>query len=163
MHEGKLEKRELDPAGVAVGARHQEVPFDEVTGKAQLELRFGGRLRPQLYANRNLVYSIDQRWAYFEDNAVGLGIRTSLGRLASLRLFVEQGTNDYTALGSGLVDRRDDLDVFGGDLRFTFGRYSVQIGATRTKYDSNLAGFDREVTVIRSGLGFGTGGGSPWG
>lgn len=139
------------------------VPFDEITGKAQLQFRFGGRLRPQLYANRNLVYSIDPGWTYFEDTSVGLGLRTSLGGLASLRLFVEKGTNDYTALTTGLVDRQDDLDVFGGDVRLNFGRYSIQIGATRTRYDSSTPGFDRDVTVIRSGIGLGAGGGSPWG
>lgn len=140
------------------------VAYEAVTGSARLLGKFGGRLRPQLYVNKNLVYSVQQEWAYFEDNSVGLGVRTSLGRKASLRLFIEQGTNDYIAVGTGRIDREDDLDVIGGDVRFSLGRFFLSLGATTTDYDSNRDTFDREVTVIRSGFGLArSGGGNPWG
>lgn len=152
-----LALRELEPEpGSAF------TPFEEVTGDARLQLTIGGRLRPQLYANRNLIYALEQRWTYFEDSAIGLGLHTSLGSAASLRLFAEQRTNDYTATATGLLDRRDDLDVFGADLRLNFGRYTVHLGATRTQYDSSLPGLDRDITVIRSGLTLGSGSGSTW-
>ena len=91
-----------------------------------------------------------------------VGLRTSLGPIASLRLFVEQGSNDYTAF-SGAIDRQEDYRATGGELRIALGRFSLILGATRTRYDSDLPGYDRDITVIRSGLVLGRGGDSPWG
>jgi hypothetical protein len=138
------------------------VPYEEVTGNFQLEAGVAGRLRPQLYGRRNLVYAIDPQWAYFEDTGFGVGLRASLGSSAGVRLFVEQGTNDYIAFG-GALDRRDEYRARGGELRIRLGRFSLLVGATRTRYDSDAPQFDRDVTVIRSGLVVGSGGDSPWG
>lgn len=153
-----LAARELEPEPGSIF-----VPYEEITGRAQLQLTLGGRLRLQLYGNRNLVYSTQPLWVYFDDSAVGLGLLTSLGRPASLRLFVEQGSNDYTAVATGRVDRIDDLDGYGGEIRLSLGRYTLLLGTSRTRYDSNLDQFDREITVIRSSFGLTVGGGSPWG
>ena len=138
------------------------VPYRNVTGDFRLEVRIGGQLRPELYGRRNLVYAIEQQWVYFDDTGLGLGLRTSLGPIASLRLFVEEGTNDYTSF-AGVSDRQDDYRAIGGQLRFALGRFALILGATSTNYDSNLPQYDRDILVLRGGLVLGLGSDSPWG
>ncbi len=139
------------------------VPYDAVTGSARLAWRTTGRLDVQLFADRNLVYSASQEWAYYEDTTVGAGIRFGLSSRTSLRLFADRGRDEYSAFAASPVERRDDFDSFGGDFLFRMGRFSVNLGATKTDYDSNLEDFDRSITVIHSGLNMAIGGSSPWG
>ncbi|MEE8139005.1 MAG: hypothetical protein V3T81_09085 [Thermoanaerobaculia bacterium] len=152
-----LAYRDLQPEA---GSRF--VPYEEVTGRAWLGLRPSGRFEIQLYGSRNLVYSVDQRWVYFEETGYGLGVHLRLRPSINVRLFVEQGTSDYVPFDNGAIDRRDDADTFGGDLEIRFHRRALlTLGASRSDHVSAFPGLDRSITVIRSGFSFG--GISPWG
>jgi hypothetical protein len=138
-------------------------PYDRVTGSFLLQLQPTGRTALQGFANRNLVFSLESRWAYFDDTGYGLAVLTSLGSFASVRVYAEQGSNDFTPYVTGGDRRVDDLATVGADLRFRLGRVGLLVGGRRTRYDSNLPSFDRSVTVLRSGISLGSGGASPWG
>lgn len=139
------------------------VPYQDVTGSLRLAWRTFGLLRLELFANRNLVYSTANRWAYFEDSALGAGVTVGLGSRTSFRVFVEEGVNEYVSFLSTPAPRADDFEAFGGDLRVRLGRFTLNLGASETAYDSNLPEFSRTTTVIRSGLNLGWYGGAPWG
>ena len=138
-------------------------PYDRATGSFLLQVQPTGRAALQVFADRNLVFSVDSRWAYFDDTGYGLAVLTSLGSFASVRVFGERGTNGFTPYVAGGDQRLDDFVTVGADLRFRLGRVGLLVGARRTRYDSNLSSFDRSVTVLRSGISLGPEGISPWG
>ncbi|MEM7351578.1 MAG: hypothetical protein AAF657_12350 [Acidobacteriota bacterium] len=155
--EAELAARDLEPDS---GSR--SVPYDDITGSFKAAWRFPGGSELQFFGAQNLVYSLNDRTAYFEDVSVGLGFKTNLTSQLSLRLFAQDGTNDYVDFEPAPVPRSDDYQAYGLDLRLALGRFTLSLGASQTDYDSNLPQFDRETTTIRSGLTLGLGG-SPWG
>ncbi len=139
------------------------VAYDDLTGNLQSSWKLSGNTEIQLFGDRNLVYSSDDRWAYFEDTGFGLGVRTALTSQMSLRVYAEQGDNTYTSFVPASPERSDDYVAFGGQLRIGLGRVTLTIGASTTDYDSSFPGLDRSTTTIRSGLTLGSRSGSPWG
>ncbi len=139
------------------------VPFQGLTGQAQLALRRAARAEVQLFADRDLVYTVDPGFVYFEDQGAGIAVRTSLGARASVRLFGERGRNDYLEALTGRTARSEDYEAFGADLRVRLGRATLILSGSETSYESALPGADRTVRVVRGGLTFGRGGDSPWG
>ncbi len=154
----RLAWRDLEAEG---GSRF--VPYDGVTGKLRARWRSSSRLELELFGDRNLVYSTTDDWVYFEDTGFGAAVRLALSSRLNVRLFAENGSADYTGFEASAPARTDDYQTFGGHFEVRLGRARLTVGGSRTDYDSNLPGFDREVTVIRSGLRFGLGGASPWG
>ncbi len=154
----RLAWRDLEPEG---GGRF--VPYDGVTGSLRATWRSSNRLEIELFGDRNLVYSTHEDWAYFEDTGLGAAIRLALSSSMNVRFFFEDGSADYVGFETATPPRTDDYQVFGGHVEVRFGRVRVIAGGSETEYDSNLPGFDRKVTVLRSGLRFGLGNGSPWG
>ena len=136
--------------------------YDGVTGEARLAWRLIPPLEVQLYANRNLAYSINVEAPYFEDTSVGIAAQISLGRLAGIRLFGETGELDFEDL-SFERDRLDDFEAFGAELQLHFGRINLFLGTRRTDYESNIPGLDRTVTVTTTGVSFGGRRVSEWG
>ncbi len=139
------------------------VPYNDVTGRLRLTWRSSNRLEVELYGDRNLVYSTTDDWAYFEDTGIGAALRLALSSRMNVRLFAEDGSADYAGFDASAPGRTDDYQAYGGHFEIRLGRVKVLVGGSQTDYDSNLSGFDRKVTVIRSGLRFGLGSGSPWG
>ncbi len=139
------------------------VPYDGVTCKLRVSWRSSSRLELELFGDRNLVYSTADDWAYFEDTGLGAAIRLALSSRLNVRLFFEDGSADYAGFDASAPRRSDDYQAFGGHFEFRLGRARVLAGGSQTDYDSNLPGFDRKVTVIRSALRFGLGSASPWG
>ena len=73
-------------------------------------------------------------------------IRT--GWRLSMRGFGSLGTDSYSTPvavpGVGLVDRRDDVKEYGGSLYFLFtSRIQARFVATKSRYNSNVPGYDR--------------------
>jgi hypothetical protein len=138
------------------------VDYDDLSGQFQVSWRTLGRLEPQLFANRDLVYSFTEEWAYFEDTSGGVGLKAALTRWANLRVFVETGDADYTAFDPAGVRRVDDYDAWGVDVTLRLDRLRIHLGGTRTDYDSNLRGADRTISVFRSSVSFSPGSGLSW-
>ena len=150
--------RSLEPDGS--GSRF--VDYDGTTGRFQLGWRTMGRLQLQLFGGRDLVYSFSNEWAYFEDTSVGVGLRGGLTSWASARVFVEIGETPYTPFESSGPERTDDYDAWGANIDLRFNWFRVYLSGSRTRYDSNLPGADREVTIWQSSISFGLGNGLSW-
>ncbi len=137
--------------------------YDEVTGEARGEISSSERLAFQFYGRRNLVYSFTERWAYFEETTSGAAVRFTPATWFSVRVFSETGTSDFAPVDVGIDIRKEDFDGYGVELQFAAGRATLHVAFSETDYDANLDEFDRDVTVIRTGLVFGTRTLSPWG
>ncbi len=137
--------------------------YGEPTGSLRFSRKLAANTEIQLFGNRNLVYSSTDRWAFFEDTGLGLGVRTALTSQLSLRIYAEQGDNSYVSFVPASPERSDDYVGFGGQLRIALGRVTLALGAATTDYTSNFPEFDRSTTTIRSTLTLGFGSGSPWG
>ncbi|MCP4658041.1 MAG: hypothetical protein GY856_21740 [bacterium] len=137
--------------------------YDSTSGHALAAWRPVPPVELELYGRRNPVYSYTATSTYFEDTTLGVGVRSSLGRLANIRLFAEQGRDDYVAFAPGTPERRDDFDTLGGELGWKLGPLTLLVRGSETQYDSNQSQFDRTVTVIQSSLILRRGGSeSPW-
>ncbi len=122
--------------------------YDATTGAFRFSWNPLPFLDFQLFGNRNLVYSIDQRWSFFEDSNAGVGVRSSLGSRSSARLFLDSGKNEYFSLSAGSLLRVDDFRTLGGEYRIRLGNVGYEIRAFRTDYESNLPTFDRTVKTL---------------
>lgn len=138
--------------------------FDELSGRLRTAWQISGPVQFEILANRNLVYSFQSNFAYFEDESWAAGPRLSLGSRAGLSLRYEEGSNRFATFeGSTAEPRLDDFDGWAGELQVELGPFTLLIKASRTEYQSNLPQFDRDVTTISSGLIFGQRNQSPWG
>ena len=141
----------------------QPIAYDDPTGRGQLLWSPIPPFEVQLFGRRELVYSIDPAYAYFEDSATGAGLRLLSGERLSVRLFAERGSNGYVLLDTAAAPREDDYDAFGAELRLEVGRVTLTVLGVRTDYQSNQTLFDREVTVVRGGIVLGRRGAGTWG
>ncbi|HEV8632513.1 MAG TPA: hypothetical protein VGV61_19520 [Thermoanaerobaculia bacterium] len=133
------------------GADSRFQRFHDLAGSARLQWKLSPRLTPELYGNRNLVYSLDPAAGYFIDSRWGLGVTSRPRERLSLRVFGEQGSNDYQSpAGVSGPRRRDDVLTWGATLEAAIGPLLAGIGAHRSHFDSNLPGLDRDVTVVQS-------------
>src|SRR6185369_4217609 len=104
-----------------------------------------------LYGHRNLIYSILPQYPYLDDQRVGVSLHARLGHRARGSLYVEGGTDGFTAsrLVAGAPDRRDDVTSFGGTLAVDLGRSaSLVLTGVRSRFRSNLPGDDRTFTSL---------------
>jgi hypothetical protein len=132
------------------------VDYDELTGEVQLSFLPGWRVSFTVYANRDLVYTLSPDHSYFEDDRVGLSMAARLGRRSAWSVFGESGDHAYTLLRAGAPTRTDDVVSLGSTLDFRLGgRLNWTLRYTRTEFDSNLAGFDRNVNFLSTGLQIG--------
>jgi hypothetical protein len=139
------------------------IDFDELTGNFQAALQLLRPVELQLYAHRSLVYSLGEEYAYFLDTVTGIGLNLSLGSAAGLRIFAEEGEDDYVVSSPSALPRIDDVSSYGASLNLAVGNARITIGGRRSEYSSNLPQFDREVNQILSTVTFGRGATSPWG
>jgi hypothetical protein len=123
------------------------VAFDEVTGDVSFNFLPRARVDVWLYANRNLVYSVQPDYPYIDDRRIGLSLGSGLGRRLFGRVYVETGTEDYVAFLPTAPDRQDDLTAYGASLRFSFtNALALSVQATRMALGSSLPGDDRSFT-----------------
>lgn len=125
------------------------VPYDKVTGDAALNVGSRDKLGAALYASRGLVYSLSSAYAYLDDERLGLALKLGFGRRSQTRLFVETGTNTYTAFEAGAPRRQDDVSSYGASLSFSLRRnLSFGLQALRSEFDSDVPGGDRTYTAV---------------
>lgn len=163
-YEGSTLTAALDVAfrSLSPSAGSSFVEFEDPTGRFEVGWRALGRLQVQIFGGNDLVYSFSDLWAYYEDQSLGLGLQGAITSWLNARVFVETGDNDYTAFDPAGPNRLDDFDTWGLEARMRVDRFQVQIGWWETDYQSNVPGFDRSVSYLRSGVSFGLGSGLAW-
>ena len=147
----------------ADGAASLFPDFDDLSGRYRVAFQVAGPVQLELLGYRNLVYSFQDSFAYFIDQATSVGVAISLGSRAGLQLRWEDGENDYAVFDPSRAPRLDRFDGPVGELQLELGRFTLVVSGSRTEYDSNVPQFDREVTTVSAGLIFGRRVASPWG
>ncbi len=121
-------------------------PADETTGGLELLWLPSRRLDLLAYTRRDLSFSVDSASSHFLSQRQGLRLNLQY-RVGQLGLFGELGEDEFEPL-IGAPQRLDDVTVWGVELNVELGRLAfLKLLASRTEYDSNLDGFDREVTT----------------
>jgi hypothetical protein len=129
--------------------------WNALSGTGSVTFKPAGNFIYSLYGARNVVYSLYQDSSYFDDQKVGGSIEAHLGWRTALRGYYEDGKNDYEPL-PGTPHRIDDFKAWGGDLQVKLSdQITLVLGITEMSFDSNLPGFDRDVTAVRTRLNFG--------
>jgi len=125
------------------------VKFDKTTGHAIVSYEIVRSAELFVYANRNLVYSVDPGYSYFDDLRHGASLHFALGNRSRLSLFGETGRLGYTVSLPGTPARHDDLVAFGGAFTVDVLR-GVVLGlqGSRTHYTSNIPGAGRTLTLL---------------
>lgn len=127
------------------------VPFDKTTGQIQATWTPRWRLSYSAYANRNLVYSLEEDVSHFIAERVGLAITAKLGQESFVSLFGETGVHDYSA-GSELT-REDDFTAYGTRISLSVReRVRFNVGVSRSEIDSPVPGLSRSLTVVQSSI-----------
>lgn len=128
------------------------VPFDETTGQIQATWTPRWRLSYSAYANRNLVYSLEEDVSHFNADRVGLAITAKLGQESFVSLFGETGVHDYSA-GSEVLTREDDFTAYGTRISLSLReRVRFNVGVSRSEIDSPILGLDRSLTVVQTSI-----------
>lgn len=149
--QGRLLHFEINAASRSLTARQgaRFVPYDKVTGDAQITLGTGTRLAATVYASQNLVYSLSPLYAYLDDQRLGAALNLAFGRRTTGRVFVEGGRDDYTAFDAGTAARREDISSYGAGLNVALRRgITLGVQGVRSRFNSNLAGGDRSYTSV---------------
>lgn len=138
------------------GSRFAE--YDRTTGSLTVRLNPGGRVETRLYGERSFLYSLLPEYSYIDDDRLGAAFDIELGWRTRARFFLEGGKNSYTILVPGAPPREDDHTSYGGSFEFDLGRAgSLELRASRVRFDSTVPAFDRELTSVGAALTF-TGG-----
>jgi hypothetical protein len=123
--------------------------YDKTTGHVTLSYEIARDLEVFGYLNRNLVYSVEPNYSYFDDLRHGLAAHVGLGRRTLATLFGETGRLAYTAITSTAPHRGDDLTSYGGALSFELGRGAVvALVGSSTRFTSNLPGAGRSLNTL---------------
>ncbi len=139
------------------------VPYRGTNGSFRVGVRPGGRFDFEYYGGRNLVYSIEPGVSYFLDERVGVAAGSKLGWRANGRVFWESGRDDYVPQAGAATARTDDFNAYGATVDVRVGRQTtLLLGVQKTEFTSSVAGFDRSVTQVRTGLQFSTGRSQWW-
>ncbi len=125
------------------------VKYDKITGHATLSYAFTPNFELFLYANRNLEYSIESGYSYFDDLRHGLSLHIKLGQRTSANLFGETGSLSYTGITAGAPSRTDDLVAYGGALTLNVTRgTAISLVGSSTRFTSNLPGLGRSLNTL---------------
>jgi hypothetical protein len=141
---------QVDAAARSLKARNGSrfASFDGLTGSVGASYRPQRNLEFWAYGNRSLMYSLSTQYPYLEDRRIGVALRMGAGDRMSSRLFVETGTNDYTAFSADTPRRSDDVRSYGALMRFAAtDQLNMVFQVTRSKYVSNIAANSRSYTA----------------
>ena len=127
----------------------QFVKFDKTTGHITVSYELARNLELFGYVNRNLVYSVEPGYSYFDDLRHGLSLHMKLGHRTRASVFGETGTLGYTTFAADTPNRHDDLTAYGGSIGFQVFRGVVfDLQGSHTRFTSNLPGFGRTLNVL---------------
>jgi hypothetical protein len=123
--------------------------YDKTTGSVAVSYEITRNVEATAYANRNLVYSLLPDYFYFDDLRHGASLNVKLSERASVRVFGETGSLDYTAILPTVPRRRDDLTSFGGAVSLQVVRHAVvSLVGSSTRFNSNLPGANRSLDTL---------------
>lgn len=124
------------------------IEADEVRGSLVAVWEVSPRSFLQTYTRRDFRYALFTDASHILSSRSGLRWQLDQQRFG-ITLFAEVGEDDYAPISLASERRQDDVLSFGSSLRFTLGRsLRLAINARRLDYDSNLASFDRDLTVV---------------
>lgn len=133
--------------------------FDEFTGSLYAGWRFARRAELQLRVLQRPQYSTFVDNPYFLESRQGARLVVPMGQRFAVFGGAETGKNEYQApvlSGDALVERMDDVSNWEGGIGFRVFRSAVLTFSMKVEdYDSNLAGFDREVVTTSFDLNLG--------
>lgn len=130
-------------------------PTDVTTYRAGLFLEASRRVGLGFEWQRDLTYAVADVADFYLAERYRLRSQTHFGP-ARLALEVAVGSDDFRT-GDGPALRSDDVLTYGGDLGLQVREVlRLVVGVRHTTYDSALDAFDRDVTVVSSGLELGT-------
>jgi hypothetical protein len=136
--------------------RDQIPEYDTATGSYFVSFRAARPLELQLYGRRGTVFSLTAENPFFLESRNGAAVRIVGGRRAALRLFGDQGSNDYPlpVLVEGQpIERDDKATTAGAELTVRFFRnLALAVTLTQSEFDSNVPGLDRKVMRVTSNL-----------
>lgn len=145
--------RNFEPAGGALFPA-----FSTTTGSYFITHELGAPVTVGVYGHRIPAYSVFVQNVYFIETRNGVAADLPLGRRLTVRLQGEAGTNAYSAstiTGLAHIRRSDDVTSLAAGVAFHV--YRNLIWATlgsRTRYTSNLPGFDRSITRVTTSISF---------
>lgn len=123
------------------------------TGEGRVSFTLSDRSTVTGYGTRSLTYSAASSDSLFVTQRAGLSYSWQFGRRLHLRLFGEQGENDYSADGAQDVDRRDDFEAVGASLEVPlFRKLALVVGVTQFDLTSSLPGLDRSTTSVQTAI-----------
>jgi hypothetical protein len=129
--------------------------YERTTGNASVRFNAGGTVETAIYTGRTFVYSLLPEYSYLDDERLGVSLGIDLGWRTRARLFAEGGKNSYTVLVPSALPRTDDYTSYGGTFEIDLGRAgSLELRASRVRFDSTVPAFDRELTSLGAALTF---------
>lgn len=133
-------------------------PLSTTTGSYSISRRLTAPILVEFFGRRNLTYSVFESNAYFIENVNGLSASAQVARRVAIQASGDLGRNEYPVeigVGAGRVTRRDQRRSAAVGLAFqlTENAFLTIIGSS-THYDSNIAGFDRNLARVSTSLRF---------
>ena len=132
--------------------------FSTGTGSYLLSRRLANLWTVDVSGSRRLQYSLFQGTPYYFETRNGAAIAIPIRRRFAVRMMGEVGSNSYpqpTAASLQTVRRIDQVLTYGGGLGVAVYRNAALVTmATRTRYNSNLPGFDRSVVTVTTNLNY---------
>jgi len=149
---------DLKPSGLS-----DFVSYRGTNGNFQVGLRPAGKIEALAYGSRNLAYSTAPGISYYLDERTGFALQSPLGWRVKGRVFVESGRDRYVVAPGAGAGRTDDLKAYGATVNVQVGRRANFVfGGDRTDYTSDVAGYGRSVTQVRTALQFSSGKAQWW-
>jgi len=119
--------------------------FDTTTGSFEALWTASSRGDLLAYSRRYQTYSIDPRNAFSIAERQGARFNYGYDKF-NVGFLAEIGEDEFRSLNAA-VERIDDVIAFGADVRFSLGDLlGLSLSVLYSDYDSNLPGFDRDVT-----------------
>jgi hypothetical protein len=135
--------------------------YSTTTGSYYASHLLSAPLTFDVYGHRGIGYSLTATNAYYLETRNGVGATVTVGRRLALRGFGEGGSNAYPLpilVGSSQVKRTDQAVTAGGGIAIRlYRKVALSLLASNSRYTSNIAGNDRSVFRVTTGLSF-TGG-----
>lgn len=130
--------------------------YSEWTGSYFAQYSLTAPVDVEVFGNRDVVYGLFVDNPYFLETRQGVGLRVELGRRLAVRVWGEEGQNDYPVLVSttgGARERSDDVQTLGASLSIPVWRdLALTIAGTESDYDSSIGGFDRSIVRFTTTL-----------
>jgi hypothetical protein len=125
------------------------VRYHKVTGMTTFAYHTEAGPEVFVYGRRDLIYSLLFAYPYLDEERVGTSLHVRLGNRARGSLYLEGGSDGYTASVPGAPSRSDAVLSYGGSVELDLGRSaSLVLSGVKSRYNSNIPGADRSFTSL---------------